>query len=480
MPDSSWLESLYIWSGDLLSGVDRLIFFKVAGFPLIVLWLILGGFFFTCWFSFINFRAFVHSIEVVLGRYDNPEEVGEVSHFQALATALSATVGLGNIAGVAIAIEIGGPGATFWMTISGLFAMTTKFVECTLGHKYRLVKADGSIAGGPMYYLSRGLASQNQESLGKFLACLFCILAISGALGSTIIYQSNQSKEGVAQVLPFIALHPWVYGLAMMVLVGVVIVGGIKRIASVADKIVPLMCGIYILAALWVIGVHLSEVPQAFVTIVKSAISPEAILGGGAGVALVQGFRRSAFSNEAGLGIAAIAHSAAKTEESIREGIVALLEPFIDTVIICNMTGLVVILTGAWNNPDLLKLGGASLTSAAFASVIPWFPYVLAFVVFLFAFSTMISWGYYGQLCWNYLFGDSFGIVYKILLLLSIFFGSVASADAVIHFSDALFLTMSIPNLLGLYLLANQVKEDLHNYLSRLNSGAMKPVKAKS
>ncbi|MEL7038557.1 MAG: alanine/glycine:cation symporter family protein [Cyanobacteria bacterium J06592_8] len=463
----NFLDQLSASFSHVLELINNIIFFDIGGMPLIVLWLIAAGAIFTVWMKFINLRAFKHAIDIVRGKYDHPEDIGEVSHFQALATALSATLGLGNIAGVAIAIGLGGPGACFWLTLAGFLGMTTKFVECTLGQKYRVVKPDGTVAGGPMYYLSEGLSKLGFPVFGKILAILFATLAICGALGSMSIYQSNQSLAGVAQVIPILAEKSWIYGLVMVGLVGLVIIGGIRRIASVAATIVPVMCGLYILGAVWVILFHLTEIPAAITTILSSAFSFKAATGGTLG-ALIQGFRRSAFSNEAGLGVAAIAHSTAKTDQPIREGLVATLEPFIDTVIVCNLTALVIILTDAYNNPEFTNLGGSELTSAAFSTVIPWFPYILAVAVFLFAFSTMISWGYYGQLCWEYLLGSRTAIVYKLLFLLAIFIGSVVNPTAVIEFSDAIYLTIALPNILGMYFLAGQVSQDLQDYFQQL------------
>ncbi len=419
--------------------------------------------------KFINIRGFGHAIDILRGKYDDPTQEGEVSHFQALATALSATVGLGNIAGVAIGISLGGPGAAFWMTLGGMFGMTSKFVECTLGQKYRVVKSDGTIAGGPMYYLSAGLAEMGYKQLGKILAVMFSVFCVCGAFGGASMFQANQSYAAVATVVPFLVGRSWLYGVILALLVGLVIVGGIKRIGSVAGTLVPAMCIIYFLAAFWILVTHITDIPIAIRTIVKEAFSPESVEGGFIGVA-VQGLRRSAFSNEAGVGSAAIAHSAARTKESVREGIVALLEPFIDTVIICNMTALVVVIAGVYNNPELSLLNGSQLTSAAFATAIPWFPVLLAIAVFLFAFSTMISWSYYGERCWDYLFGESTLIVYKVLFLTAIFTGSVVNPALVINFSDSMLIGMSFPNLLGAYFLSGKVAADLDDYMQRLNN----------
>ncbi|HAG85562.1 MAG TPA: alanine glycine permease [Cyanobacteria bacterium UBA12227] len=453
-----------------------MLFLNLGGFLVSVLWLISGAIFFTFRMKFINLRAFGHAIDILQGKYDNLAEAGEVSHFQALATALSATIGLGNIAGVAIAISLGGPGAAFWMTLGGLFGMSSKFVECTLGQKYRVIKPDGTVSGGPMYYLSAGLAEVGQEKLGKILAIMFSVLCVFGAFGGASMFQANQSYAAVATVMPLLMDKSWLYGLILTLLVGLVILGGIKRIGVVAGIMVPGMCVIYFLAALWILLTHLSALPAAISTILIEAFSPEAVEGGFIGV-VVQGLRRSAFSNEAGVGSAAIAHSAARTEEPIREGIVALLEPFIDTVIICNMTALVIVITGVYNKPELDQLKGAELTSAAFGTAIPWFPSLLAIAVFFFAFSTMISWSYYGERCWDYLFGESSLIIYKLLFLIALFTGTVIDSAWAINFSDATLIAMSFPNLLGAYFLSGQVAADLDNYMQRLTQGLVTPLR---
>ncbi|MGD1705097.1 alanine/glycine:cation symporter family protein [Dapis sp. BLCC M229] len=467
-----WISANF---SDLLKNIDAIIFYSIGGdqgIPLIVLWLISGGLFFTIRMQFINLRAFKHAIDVILGKYDDPNDEGEVSHFQAVATALSGTVGLGNIAGVAIAISLGGPGAAFWMTIAGFLGMSTKFIECTLAQKYRIFNPDGTVAGGPMYYLSIGLGDLGQKKLGQILAGMFAFFNILAVLGSSSIFQSNQSQVVVANVLPFVAERTWIYGLVLVLIVGLVIIGGIQRIAGVAAAIVPAMCGVYFFAALWVILANLTAIPNALISIIHGAFVPQAMAGGLVG-ALVQGFRRAAFSNEAGLGLAAIAHATAKTDEPIREGIVALLEPFIDTIVICNMTALVVIITGVYNNPEFANLGGSELTLAAFTSVIGWFPSVLTVCIFLFALSTMISSSYYGQVCWQYLFGDRSVIIYKVLFLIGVFVGTVTNPEAVIQFADALKITLAFPSLLGTYFLCGKVATDLENYMKRLQTGEM-------
>ncbi|MGB3510038.1 MAG: alanine/glycine:cation symporter family protein [Microcoleaceae cyanobacterium] len=470
---NSILDQISATISQILKNADSVIFYNIGGeqgIPFIVLWLITGGLFFTIRMKLINIRAFKHAIDVVLGKYDNPNDEGEVSHFQALATALSGTVGLGNIAGVAVAISLGGPGAAFWMTIAGFLGMSTKFVECTLAQKYRLLRPDGTIAGGPMYYLSIGLADLGQKKLGQILAGMFAFLNIFSVLASTTIFQSNQSQVVVARVLPFFAQQNWLYGLIFVLIVGLVIIGGIQRIAEVATAIVPAMCGIYFFAALWVILANFTAIPDAFTSIIHGAFAPQAVAGGFVG-ALVQGFRRATFSNEAGLGLAGIAHAAAKTDEPIREGIVALLEPFLDTIVICNMTALVVVITGAYNNPEFANIGGAELTLVAFTTVIGWFPVVFAICVFLFAFSTIISSSYYGQVSWQYVFGDRSVIVYKVLFLVTVFVGTISNPETIIQSADALKLTIAFPSLLGAYFLCGKVATDLENYMKRLDTG---------
>ena len=448
-----------------------------GGIPFVALWLFLGAVFFTFRMGFINFRAFRHAIEVTRGKFDNPDDEGEVSHFQALASALSATVGLGNIAGVAIAVAVGGPGAVFWLIAAGLLGMSSKFVECTLGQKYRERRPDGSVLGGPIQYLSKGLAEKKMGGLGKVLAVMFAILCVGGSLGGGNTFQVNQSLGVLKEQVPLFAEHGWLYGVLMVVAVGVVIVGGIKRIAGTAEKIVPLMCGVYVLACLYILGNHLGDVPEAFGRIVGEAFTPEAGYGGFLGV-LVTGIRRAAFSNEAGVGSAAIAHSAARTEYPVREGIVALLEPFIDTVIVCTMTGLVIVITGAFENPANYELiansNGAALTSRAMASEISWFPYILMVAVVLFAYSTMISWSYYGERCWVWMFGDGSSKYYKALFLLFVFLGSVVTATNILNFGDYMILSMAFPNILGVFILSGSVKKDLDEYMGNLKAGKFK------
>lgn len=458
--------------------ISEVLFFDVLAFlpdvelPFIVLWLVLGAAFFTLRFTFVNVRAFVHAIAVTLGRYDEKDRTGEVSHFQALSSALSATVGLGNIAGVAVAVGMGGPGAVLWMIVAGFLGMSSKFAECTLGQMYRQVDAHGNVSGGPMRYLSKGLTQLGRPRLGRFLAALFAIMCIGGSFGGGNMFQSNQSYAQVAQVLPLLdsPLGSLLYGVVVAAVVGVVIIGGIRRIGTVTGYVVPFMCGGYLVAASYVLFVHAAEVPAAFGLIVHQAFTLEAGAGGLLGV-MVTGFRRAAFSNEAGVGSAAIAHSAAATSEPVREGIVALLEPFIDTILVCTMTALVVVVSGAYLEPG----DGVLMTSRAFSSVIPWFGPVLALAVFLFAVSTMISWSYYGERCWAYLFGPQTSILYRALFLVFVVLGALLELGSVIEFSDLMILGMAFPNIMGAVLLSNRVKRSLQDYWARYRSGVPGP-----
>jgi AGCS family alanine or glycine:cation symporter len=633
--------------------VAKVFFFNVlepfgikGNLPLAVLWLVVGSVYFTFRMGFINVRAFKHAILVTAGKFDSEEDEddGEVSHFQALTAALSATVGLGNIAGVAIAIATGGPGATFWMIAAGFLGMTSKFVECTLGQKYREVRPDGRVMGGAMFYLSKGMGEMGMSKFGKFLAVFFAVLCIGGSFGGGCAFQVNQSLNAVATSVPALGGdNGWIYGLIMTVAVGVVIIGGIKAIAQVAEKIVPAMCCVYVIAAISIILMNTDKVADAFSSIFTQAFTPSAAFGGFIGV-LVTGFKRAAFSNEAGVGSAAIAHSAAKTEYPVREGIVALLEPFIDTIIICTMTALVIIISGAYWSPDsgrnwpdvpafttekaddgtqkdvslkeevkaiakaeiklieetdrandaketndgkdteiikgivdaqaklsvridalvthieglndskyqdelkslalaekaiaevnrllsesktdnatviafseaiqslsgyemalepgtkdtgfkasasqegevdndreiadmryaITKNRGAQLTSIAMDRQIRGFKYILAIAVMLFAYSTMISWSYYGERCWAYLFGDGSSMIYRLLFLSFVFLGSIVSATNVLEFGDLMILGMAFPNIIGLLFLSGRVSRDLKEYWSKYQAGEFK------
>lgn len=513
--------------------------------PFLVALLLGGALFFTLWYRFINFRGFGHALQVVAGKFDNPEDKGEISHFRALTSALSATVGLGNIAGVAIAIRTGGPGAVFWMWVAAIFGMSAKFSSCTLAQLYRQENKDGSISGGPMYYLDLGLKDLGLPMFGKVLGVVFAVMVMCGAIGGGNMFQANQTVEVItdtfkldmdaelttaefqalvvanpanAEVLTNLArdvngtvhLHlddlnavdkvalgdqygqlksaagmpaKWGIGIIMAILAGVVILGGIKRIGAATSKIVPLMCGLYVLASLFVLLTNASGIPACFGVIFQQAFTGAAMGGGLIGV-MVVGIQRAAFSNEAGLGSAAIAHAAAKTDEPVREGMVAMIGPFIDTIVVCTMTALVVIITGAWQNPELTSASGVSLTSAAFKSSISWFPYVLTACVALFAYSTLISWCYYGERGWIYLLdhvGEGIGlksvVVFRLVFVLCIIVGAINSLTDVLNFSDVMILSMCLPNILGSIILAPTVFRHAKDYLGRLKSGEIKPVK---
>lgn len=447
-----------------------------ANMPFIVAWLAVGAVFLTIRMSFINLRMFRHAYHILRGKYHVPGAQGEVTSFQALTTALSATVGLGNIAGVAIAIMIGGPGATFWMILAGFLGMSSKFTEATLAQMYRKVRPDGHIMGGAMEYLSQGLAEKGWSKTGKILAITFCVLTIGGSLGAGNAFQVSQSLTAVKQQIPILVEQPWIYGVVMATLVAIVIIGGIRRIAHTAEAIVPAMVTIYVLACLWVILSNATLIPDAFGKIFTEAFNPAAGLGGLIGV-LVQGFKRAAFSSEAGIGSAAIAHATAKVKYPVRQGIVALMEPFIDTIVICTMTALVIIVTGVYNSPETAELvanrEGAGLTAAAFGTSVSWFPIILSISVVLFAFSTMISWSYYGERCWTYMFGESSTMAYRIIFIIFVVLGSVTSASNILDFSDLLILAMAFPNFIGLYILHGKVREALSSYLAKLKSGEL-------
>ncbi len=447
--------------------------------PFVVVWLLLGGIFFTLRMSFINIRGFWHAIRLTKGDYDDPDETGEVSHFQALSSALSATVGLGNIAGVAIAVGSGGPGAIFWLILAGLFGMSSKFAECTLGQMYRKVAADGTVSGGPMHYLRDGLREQGLGWLGVILATVYAFICMGASFGGGCAFQVGQSLGPIKEQIPLLKSAPWIYGVLMAIMVGVVIIGGIRRIAATASKVVPLMCAIYVTMALVVLAYHYDHIIPAFGKIFSQAFSGNALFGGFLGVAVI-GIKRAVFSNEAGIGSAAIAHAAAKTEEPVSEGIVALLEPFIDTVVVCTMTGLVIVITGVYEQPEYASLvandDGAALTSRALASVSSWFPLVLCLAVMLFAYSTMISWSYYGERCWSLLFGVRTAIIYKILFLAFVVLGSIITATNVKDFADLMILSLAFPNILGVALLSGRVRRALDRYWARYKNGELTVV----
>ncbi len=456
---------------------------RTVGIPFLVAILFFGAIFFSFFFSFVNIRAFKHAIEVVCGKYDKEEDQGEITHFRALTSALSATIGLGNIAGVAVAIQTGGPGAVFWMLVCAVFGMSAKFSSCTLAQLYRKIRENGTVAGGPMYYLDIGLAERGGffKPFGKVLAVMYAFMVMGGALGGGNMFQANQTAEAFQNTFGFSEQSGFTIGLIMAVAVGAVILGGIKRIGAATSRIVPLMCITYVLASLIVILTNIHALPEAMATIVRLAFSENAFFGGIVGV-MVTGITRASFSNEAGLGSAAIAHAAAKTDEPVREGMVAMLGPFIDTIIVCFMTSMVIVITGVWDNPEIAAHGGnlgVSLTAEAFRTVLPWFPYVLTICIAFFAYSTMIAWCYYGEVGWTYLL-DHFGgrgkdtvFIFRIIFICFVVYGAVNKLADVIDFTDAMILSMAFPNILGSMLLAPKVRAKLKDYMRRLKSGEM-------
>lgn len=448
---------------------------KTIKLPFMVIWLIAGAIFFTLRFGFINFRGIGHSLKLVRGKFDEPDAKGEVTHFQALATAGSGTVGLGNIAGVAVAIATGGPGATFWIILAGLLGMSTKFIECTLGVKYRDIESDGSISGGPMEYLKKGFAERGMAGIGKGLSLVYAVVIMLAAFAAGSMFQANQATAQVASVLGVDGTAKTIIGVVIAVLVGIVIVGGLKGIAKVTDKVVPSMAGLYILMCIIVVGANITEIGTAFGLIIDGAFQADAMYGGFLGV-LVLGFQRAAFSNEAGLGSASIAHSAAKTNHPVAEGFVALLEPFIDTVVVCTLTALVLIFTGVYADPSAQ---GSALTAIAFAKVIPGADYLLTIAIFLFAFSTILTWSYYGVKAAQSIFGNKKIVenIFKFVFLLTVILGASIGLGAVIDFADMMFLTLAIPNLIGLYLMSGSVSKDLKTYFAKVKSGEIPQTK---
>ncbi len=499
MPFAIWWENL-IFTEILIAGF---------GIPVVLILLLSGALFFTFYFGFVNIRHFPTAIQVVRGKYDDLEKLGtsqnvqvhevdgdivdtikdeshhgEVNHFQALATAVSGTVGLGNIAMVAVAISIGGPGATFWMVMAGLLGMSSKFVECTLGVKYRDIDEEGNVFGGPMYYLSRGLKEQGFKHIGKLLAVTFAVLCVGASFGGGNAFQTNQAAAQIIERFGIEgAASGSMIGIVFAIVVGIVIIGGIKRIAKVTEKIVPFMAVLYVAAALFIIISNFSYVDDAFSLIFNEAFTPRATITGGFIGVMIQGFRRAAFSNEAGAGSAAIAHAAVNTKYAASEGLVGLLEPFIDTVVICTMTAIVIIMfnvDGAFVYGDVVngqalladggRAGGVNLTSMAFDNAIPGSSYVLAIAVVLFAFSTILSWSYYGLQSWKYLFGRGrlTDLTYKIIFLIFTVLGAAVTLDAVIKFSDAMILALVFPNMIGLLFLFPKVREELKRYLEMI------------
>lgn len=476
-------ESINNITAPIAAIIGQIVFFKITLFgaklPLVVLWLVIGAVFFTFYMGFVNIRGFKHAIQLVRGDYADPSSPGEVSHFQALATAVSGTVGIGNIGGVAVAVTVGGAGATFWLIVAGFLGMSTKFVECTLGVKYRTENPDGSVSGGPMYYLRKGFEERGMGGFGKFMGTFYAVGIFIGALGIGNMFQSNQAYVQLNTVAGG-ALDGlgWLVGLILAGVVFAVIIGGIKSIARVTEKIVPFMAIFYCVFAIIVILMNFTSVPQAIANIFTGAFTGEGVAGGALG-ALIIGFQRAVFSNEAGIGSASIAHAAVKTPEPVTEGYVSLLEPFIDTILICTITALV-IGTSQVADPNFAgDATGVAMTSAAFERQISWFPIPLAFGALLFAFSTMISWSYYGLKGWTYLFGEgqTGQTVYKLIFCAFVALGCMVQLGPILDISDALVFLICVPNILGLYFLAPIVKAEMQSYMARLDSGEIKRYK---
>lgn len=486
MPQVAWAgvdDAINAVTKPIAKGIGDFVFFKVelfgAELPLVVLWLVIGAIFFTFRLKFVNIWGFKHAIELVRGDYDNPKDPGEVTHFQALATAVSGTVGIGNIGGVAVAVTVGGPGATFWLIVAGFLGMSTKFVECTLGVKYRTENPDGSVSGGPMYYLNKGFSERGMPGFGKFMGTFYAIGIVIGALGIGNMFQSNQAYVQLNTVTGgmFDGLG-WLVGLIMAAIVFAVIIGGIKSIAWVTEKIVPFMALFYCVFALIVIFMNAAALPEAISNIFSGAMTGEGVVGGALG-ALIIGFQRAVFSNEAGIGSASIAHAAVKTNEPITEGMVSLLEPFIDTIVICTITALVIGTSNVANPGFAGDATGIAMTSAAFETQISWFPIPLAFAGMLFAFSTAISWSYYGLKGWTYLFGENeIGqTIYKLIFCVFVMLGCIVELKPILDISDALVFLICVPNILGLYFLSPLVIRELNSYMARIKSGEIKRYK---
>lgn len=441
--------------------------------PLIVCWLIFAACFFTVYLGFINIRGFKHAVEIVSGKFSDPKHDGEITHFQALTAAVSGTVGIGNIAGVAITVSLGGPGAIFWLVVAGLVGMSTKFVECALGVKYRQINPDSTVSGGPMYYLRDGLAKKGLPRFGKFLGLFYAVSIVVGCLGIGNMFQSNQAYMQLLQVTggadSALIGKGWMVGIIMALIVAVIIIGGIKSIARVTSKLIPFMIVIYIIGALAVIAINYAALPAAITAIVTGAFTMQGATGGVLGI-MILGFQRAAFSNEAGLGSAAIAHSAVSTDTPLTEGFVALLEPFIDTVVICSLTGLVLVTTFPAETLMGGGLSGIELTSAAFESRISWSPIPLSIAALMFAFSTMLAWAYYGTKGWTYIFGEGRGkeLLFSLIFCVFIVIGASVQLSAILDFADALIFVMAIPNLIGLYILGPEIKRDLAEYWKKL------------
>lgn len=432
--------------------------------PFIVCWLLFASLYFTFYFQFLNIRFFGRALRVALGKYDNPNHPGEITHFQSFTAAMSGTIGLGNIAGVAVAISIGGPGAMLWMIVTAFFGMTLKFVEVSLGHKYRIIHNDGTVSGGAVRYLSKGIADSGFPRLGSFLAFFFAVCCIGGSFGGGNMFQANQAFQQIVEATggsnsPLFD-KGWLGGIFFATIVGFIIIGGIKSIGKVTERLVPLMAGTYIVACMVIIGSNVELIPSTFEKILSSAFNIDATTGGLLG-SLIAGVKRAVFSNESGIGSAPIAYAPAKSDNHLNTGFMSLLSPFVDTIIVCSMTALVIIITGVYSDSNSIQ--GVELTSRAFESVFSWFPTVLALAITLFAISTLITWSYYGLRCWTYIFGISNISKYsfKFIFLSFTVVGTSLNLGSVINFSDSMIFAMSIPNIIGLYFLSSGLKKDL-------------------
>ena len=490
---AGWQERFDTWFGDtVVDPLNSVLFFPVysrdvelesgetleSDLPLIVVVLVLGGLFYTFRYGFLNVRLFGHAIAVIRGKFDDPNAEGEVSHFKALTAALSATVGLGNIAGVAVAITVGGPGAVFWMWVTAFFGMSMKFSSCVCAQLYRQIHDDGRVLGGPMIYLQEGFKEKLPRIafVGKGFAVLFAVLTVLSAFGAGNMFQVNQTVAIVVDTFfdgSESSVLRVVLASAIAVLTGFVIIGGIKRIGEVTAKLVPLMCLFYCGVCSIIIAMNFADVPSMFAGIFSNAFQSQAMFGGFVGV-LVQGMRRAAFSNEAGLGSASIAQAAAKTVEPVQAGAVAMLGPFIDTIVVCTMTAMAILITGSHIGVE--GLGGVEVTAQAFAALGPAVPYVLCIAVFVFAYSTLISWGYYGERAIEYLVGPGGVLPYRIVYVLTVVVGPLLSLDKVLDFADALLLSMAFPNIIGMLVLSGKVKGLVDDYIARLKSGAIHRV----
>lgn len=478
---NSWQENFDQFFSGINKSWGAIIFYSdhPLKLPVILLVMVAGGIFFSLRYGFVNVRLFRHALDVVRGKFDKKDDAGEITHFQALTSALSATVGLGNIAGVAIAISLGGPGAVLWLWLVAFFGMNMKFSSCTFAQLHRIINKDGSVLGGPMVYLEHGFREQLPKFawLGKIFAVVFAVFTIGASIGGGNMFQGNQTYELISYQIPLLGEQPWFVGGALAFLVGIVIIGGIKRIGEVTSKLVPFMCAFYCVSCLTIILGHISQVPSIFVNIFTQAFQPDSIWAGGFIGILIQGVKRASFSNEAGLGSAAIAHAAAKTDKPVREGLVAMLGPFIDTHLVCTMTALAILITGAHVDPALAGKG-ALITASAFATLGSFMPIALTIASVVFAYSTMISWSYYGEKATEYLFGKKSIIMYRVFYVICVALGPVISLKYVLDFSDLMLLSMAFPNIIGMMFLSSKVKELLVSYQSSYKEGKMKPVKS--